>query len=176
MSRQHFALPEHPDPTIIKCKSSWCVCGGVLCHPLASLTTSWGEFGHRSKRPSVPLYLCNSYSFFFFFFSGGEGVRGGVSITRWRLSQPPPPAPGAGWGIGLGRLRVSFPPSCKYRGTPETVYGAWSLIDVFVHYKFCSRIFFKTFAVFWGLFFFFCKLYFCIFNCYFKILIMRLFC
>lgn len=131
------------------------VCGGgVLCHPLASLTTSWGEFGHRSKRPSVPLYLCNSYSFFFFFFFRGGGGAGGCQYYTV-AAFPAPPPPRAGWGIGLGRLRVSFPPSCKYRGTPETVYGAWSLIDVFVHYKFCSRIFFKTFAVFWGLFFFF---------------------
>lgn len=51
-------------------------------------------------------------------------------------------------GTGLGGLLVPFPLPKK----PGTVYGAWSLIDVFVHYKFCSRIFFKTFA---GLGFFF---------------------
>lgn len=55
-------------------------------------------------------------------------------------------------GAALGRRGGCFPPSCTYSATPWTVYGAWSLIDVFVHYEFCSRIFFKS--VRWGFFFF----------------------
>lgn len=66
---------------------------------------------------------------------------GGVSITGQRL-------PGGRAGGAPGAV----PPPKK----PGTVYGAWSLIDVFVHYKFCSRIFFKTFAGFGFCFFFLC--------------------
>lgn len=117
-----------------------------------------GELGQPPASPGFGCPLCPLLSSAVAF----PGWGGGVSIP----------------GAGLGGLLVPSPLPKK----PGTVYGAWSLIDVFVHYKFCSRIFFKTFAGFgFFLFFllfvwFFCKLYFCIFNCYLKILIMHLFC
>lgn len=122
---------------------------GELDHPLASPTASFG-----CPPPSSPVAF--------------PGFGGGGCQYYTAAAFP---------GAGLGGLLVPSPLPKK----PGTVYGAWSLIDVFVHYKFCSRIFFKTFAGFGFFFFplfvwFFCKLYFCIFNCYLKILIMRLFC
>lgn len=92
---------------------------------------------------------------------------GDITVTvvwgPWGFGYPKPsPGVAAPMGYLSGAIGAPnghdpgvVPPSCKYPATPETVYGAWSLIDVFIHYEFCSRIFFKTFAVFFLLFFLF---------------------
>lgn len=89
------------------------------------------------------------------------------------------PHSGAGWALGGSLLyRPCNSQACLWSVEPHRRVCTLQILQ--------QNIFLKTFAVFFfwrgeegvvfflllflGAFFFFCKLYFCIFNCYFKIL------